>query len=91
MAMAFAMPAYAVDWRFEPSIGASATYTDNVDQSENDEESALILTARPGFTLRSEGSRRVQASVSYGMTGVVRFGGDDDNDLNHNLGAVCNA
>jgi len=91
MAMAFAMPAHAVDWRFEPSIGGTATYTDNVDQSEDDEESALILTARPGFTLRSEGSRRVQASVSYGMTGVVRFGGDDDNDLNHNLGAVGNA
>jgi uncharacterized protein (PEP-CTERM system associated) len=91
MAMAFAMPVHAVDWRFEPSVGASATYTDNVDQSEDNEEDALILTARPGFTLRSEGSRRVQASVSYGLTGVARFGGDDDNDLNHNLGALGNA
>lgn len=85
------MPAHAVDWRFEPNFRASATYTDNVDQSESDPEDSLILTATPGFTLRSEGSRRIQASLTYGLTGVKRFGGNDDSDLNHNLGAVGNA
>jgi uncharacterized protein (PEP-CTERM system associated) len=88
MAMAFAMPAHAVDWVFEPSVGASATYTDNVDQSPDNEEDALILSVTPGFTLQSEGSRRIEATVSYYLTGVARFGGGDDNDLNHNLNAT---
>ena len=88
MAMAFAVPAHAVDWLFEPSIGASATYTDNVNQSEDNEEDAIILSVTPGFTLRSQGSRRVEATLQYGLSGVARFGGDDDNDLNHNLNAT---
>ena len=91
MAMAFAMPAYAIDWRFEPSVGATATYTDNANQSESNPEDALILTMRPGFTLRSEGSRRIQASMSYGLSGVARFGEDQSTDLNHNLGAIGKA
>ena len=91
MAMAFAMPAHAVDWRFEPSVGATATYTDNANQSESDPEDALILTVRPGFTLRSEGLRRIQASVNYGLSGVARFGEDQSTDLNHNLGATGKA
>jgi uncharacterized protein (PEP-CTERM system associated) len=91
MVAAFAMPAYAVDWRFEPSVSATATYTDNANQSESDPEDALILTVRPGFGLRSEGSRRVQASVSYGLSGVARFGEDESTDLNHNLGAIGKA
>ena len=88
MAMAFAMPAHAIDWRFEPSVGAFATYTDNVNQSADNEEDAIILGVTPGFTLQSQGSRRVEATVSYYLSGVARFGGDDDNDLNHNLNAT---
>ena len=85
------MPAYALDWRVEPSVGASATYTDNANQSATDPEDALILSVTPRVTLRSQGSRRVQASVTYGLTGVARFGEDQSTDLNHNLGAVGNA
>ncbi len=91
MAMAFATQAHAVDWRFEPTLNASATYTDNANQSENNPEDALILTATPGFMLRSEGSRRVQATLQYGMTGVARFGDDESDDLYHNLNAVGKA
>lgn len=91
MAMAFATQAHAVDWRFEPSVAAAATYTDNVKQSATNPEDALILSATPGFTLRSEGSRRVQASLRYGMTGVARFGGDESDDLFHNLDAAGKA
>jgi uncharacterized protein (PEP-CTERM system associated) len=88
MAVGFASSAQALDWNFEPGVGASATYTDNVDQSPDNEESALILTASPGFTLQSKGSRRVEATVSYNLSAVARFGGGDDNDLNHNLNAT---
>jgi len=91
MAMAFASTAHAIDWRFEPSIGASATYTDNVNQSANNPQDALILAETPGFMLRSEGSRRVQASLQYGLTGVERFGGNSSSDFYHNLNAVGKA
>ncbi len=91
MALAIVPTAQAIDWRFEPTLNASAIYTDNVNQSANNPDDALILSATPGFTLRSQGSRRVQASLQYGLTGVTRFGGRDDNDLFHNLNAVGKA
>ena len=91
MAMACALPAYAVEWRFEPNVGASATYTDNVNQSASNPEDALILRVTPGFNLRSQGSRRVQASVNYSLSGVARFSEDNSTDLFHNLGAVGKA
>lgn len=90
-ALALAATAHAVDWRFEPTLNASAIYTDNVYQREDNPEDALILSATPGFFLRSQGSRRIQASLQYGLTGVTRFGGRDDNDLFHNLNAVGKA
>ncbi|MBU1394942.1 MAG: TIGR03016 family PEP-CTERM system-associated outer membrane protein [Gammaproteobacteria bacterium] len=91
MAMAFAMPAHALDWRLERSVGASATYTDNAKQSETNPENALILSVTPGFTLRSEGSRRVQATLQYGLTGVARVGEDESTDLNHRFNAIGKA
>ncbi|MBI3431346.1 MAG: TIGR03016 family PEP-CTERM system-associated outer membrane protein [Hydrogenophilales bacterium] len=91
MAMAFAPTAHAVDWRFEPYVNASATYTDNARQSSSNPQDALIFTETPGFYLRSEGSRRVHASLQYGLTGVERIGNDQNNDLYHNLNAVGNA
>jgi uncharacterized protein (PEP-CTERM system associated) len=91
MAMAFASTAQAVDWRLERTLSATATYTDNANQSESDPEDALILSVMPGFTLRSEGSRRVQAVLQYGLRGVARFGEDQSTDLNHNFGAIGKA
>ena len=90
-ALTFAPAAHAIDWRFEPYVNASSTYTDNVRQSSNNPQDALILTATPGFTLRSEGSRRVQASLQYGLTAVERFGGDQNDNIYHNLNAVGKA
>jgi uncharacterized protein (PEP-CTERM system associated) len=91
MATAFAMPANALDWRFEPSVGASASITDNAKQSASNPENALILSVTPSFVLRSEGLSRVQATLQYGLTGVTRFGGGDSNDLYHNLNAIGKA
>ena len=91
IAMACSLPAYAVEWRFEPSVGTSATYTDNVNQSANNPEDALILSVTPGFSLRSQGSRRVQATMNYSLTGVSRFSEDNSSDLFHNLAAVGKA
>lgn len=89
--LGFVSPAHALEWTIEPSIGASATYTDNVRQSATNTEDALILTATPGVTFRSKGSRRVQAALQYGLSAVTRFGGDDDSDINHNLNAIGKA
>ena len=83
--------ASAVEWTFSPSVGARATYTDNANQSHSDPQDALILSVTPGFTLQSKGSRRVQASVHYGLTGVARYSNDNSTDLNHNLGANAKA
>jgi uncharacterized protein (PEP-CTERM system associated) len=91
MAMGFASAAHALDWNFEPSVGTSATYTDNANQSASNPEDALILSVTPGFSLASKGSRRVQASLQYGLSGVARFGEDGSTDLNHNLGAIGKA
>jgi uncharacterized protein (PEP-CTERM system associated) len=91
MAMAFAMPAHALDWRLERSVGASASFTDNANQNATDPENALILSVTPSFMLRSQGSRRVQATLQYGLTGVARFGENDSTDLYHNLNAMGKA
>ncbi|MBW8306520.1 MAG: TIGR03016 family PEP-CTERM system-associated outer membrane protein [Thiobacillus sp.] len=91
MAMAFAMPAHALDWRLERSVGASATLSDNANQSATNPENSLILSVTPRFSLRSEGSRRVQATLQYGLTGVARFGEGDSTDFYHNLNAMGKA
>jgi uncharacterized protein (PEP-CTERM system associated) len=91
LVLAYAPAAQALDWRFEPNVRASATYTDNVNSSATDPQDALVLTVTPGFSLRSEGSRRVQASLQYGLTAASRFGEDNSNDLYHRLSAVGNA
>jgi uncharacterized protein (PEP-CTERM system associated) len=91
MAMAFAMPVHALDWRLDRSVGASASFTDNANQSATDPENALILSVTPSFILRSQGSRRVQATLQYGLTGVARFGEGDSTDFYHNLNAMGKA
>lgn len=91
LALAYAPAALALDWRFDPNVRASAIYTDNVNSSATDPQDALILTVTPGFNLRAEGSRRVQASLQYGLTSVARFSEDNSNDLYHRLSAVGKA
>jgi uncharacterized protein (PEP-CTERM system associated) len=91
LAMVVPLTAQALDWRLTPSVGASATYTDNSNQSATNPEDALILSVTPGFSLHSSGSRRVQASLQYGLRAVERFGDNESNDLNHNLNAAGKA
>jgi len=91
MALAFGPDAHALDWDFQPYVSGSVIYTDNENQSENDPEDALILTATPGFSLVSKGSRRVRAGMNYGVTGVARFGDNLDNEIYQNLHALGNA
>jgi uncharacterized protein (PEP-CTERM system associated) len=91
MALAFVPEARALDWDFQPFVSGSVIYTDNQNQSETDPKDALILTATPGFSLMSKGSRRVRAGMNYGLTGVARFGDNLDNDLYSNLNALGSA
>lgn len=91
IASSLCQSAGAVDWNFTPTLNSSATFTDNVKQSANNRENGLILSVTPGFTLVSEGSRRVQATVGYGVSGVARFGGERSTDVNHNLNATGKA
>ncbi len=89
--LALATDAQAIEWRFTPYVSPAVTFTDNVNQSENNPQSAMILSVTPGFGLRSEGSRRIQASMNYSLTGVARFSDDNTTDLYHNLGALGKA
>lgn len=91
MVLGFAADAQALDWRFVPSVGASATYSDNANQSSSNPENELSLAVTPAFTLTSSGSRRVQASMTYGLSAVTRFGEDNSNDIFHRLGALGKA
>jgi uncharacterized protein (PEP-CTERM system associated) len=91
MALAFVPDAHALDWDFQPYLSGSAIYTDNENSSATDPKSALILTATPGFSLVSKGSRRVRAGMNYGLTGVARFGDNLDNEFYQNLNALGNA
>ncbi len=91
MALSCVPAAYALDWRFEPSLGASAIYTDNANHSEDNQERAVILRATPGFTLRSRGSRRVDAALQYQLSGVSRYGEKESTDLLHRLNALGKA
>ncbi len=89
--MAYAPITHAIDWRFEPTVSASSIYTDNLRQSANNPEDALILTVTPGFNLRSEGSRRMQGALQYGVTEAARFGDRTSNAINHRLNATGTA
>lgn len=91
MAAAYAPVAQAIDWRFEPRIGATATFSDNVNQSATNAENGLSLSVTPGFSLSSHGSRRVQAVAQYSLSAVTRFGGNKGDDLYHNLSAIGKA
>lgn len=91
MTLAWVPVAQAIDWLIEPSVRATANYTDNVNHSANNTEDSLSLSVSPGFVMRAEGSRRVEASLQYELTGVTRFGGDQNDDLYHRLNAIGNA
>lgn len=91
MAIACTAPAHARDWVFEPQVSASAIYTDNANLSDSDPEDAMILTLTPGFSITSQGSRRVRASLQYGLRGVARIGYNEGTDVQHNLSATGNA
>ncbi len=88
-----AEPAIAGQWSLTPSVSARTELTDNVGQApDGQKESAVILGATPGFTLTSEGFRRLQVNVSYFLSGVERIGEKNtSSDLNHNLGARASA
>jgi uncharacterized protein (PEP-CTERM system associated) len=87
MALVWSAPVQALDWRFEPALDASATYTDNAGNTSGNKDEAMILRVAPGFTLRSEQSRRVEAGMRYGLSGVKRFGDERSDDLLHTLNA----
>lgn len=82
-----ASPVAALDWQFTPTLRAAATLTDNVNQSATDPEGSLILSVTPGFSLQYQGSRRLQAGMFYGLTGVTRSGEGQDNTLYSSLNA----
>lgn len=83
--------AMALDWKIDPSIGVSATVTDNHAQTGSGDV-GTILSVTPAVSIVSQGSRRVQANLNYSLSAVERFGsGNDSNDLNHYLNATGKA
>jgi len=73
----------AGDWRFEPFVSASQTFTDNVDlEPSDDKEAALITEIGPGATLQAD-LARLQAAFN----GSVRFQRRSLNDTGNGLNA----
>jgi uncharacterized protein (PEP-CTERM system associated) len=91
--LSLSMPGTALDWKVAPSVGASTILTDNATQAANG-DGAFIVSVTPGIVVRSEGSRRVQAQLDYGLSAIERFGDGSTNnsdDLTHRLNATGKA
>ncbi|WP_018873791.1 TIGR03016 family PEP-CTERM system-associated outer membrane protein [Thioalkalivibrio sp. ALJ16] len=75
IALAAPASALAVDWTFTPRVTVSAEVTDNARLApRGEEDSDLIGTLAPGFTLRGEGARS-DTRLDYRMN--ARFYADD--------------
>ncbi|MBL4665885.1 MAG: TIGR03016 family PEP-CTERM system-associated outer membrane protein [Sneathiella sp.] len=59
-----ATSAHADDWTFDPFIGSSEQFTDNVNSTTSGEESDFVTTIDLGFDLIGE-TRRTELDISY--------------------------
>lgn len=80
------LSALASDWKFDPKIGVSGRYTDNVSLSSTNPQSAFITEVTPGFSL-TRNSQRAKVSVDYGLQGLLYSNDSSSNTLNNQLSA----
>ncbi|TVS16662.1 MAG: TIGR03016 family PEP-CTERM system-associated outer membrane protein, partial [Gammaproteobacteria bacterium] len=72
-------------WDFTPRVSVSLEATDNVRLApRGQEDSDLIGTVAPGFTLRREG-RRAQASLNYSLNSRFHLDESSEDRTTHNL------
>ena len=79
------------EWRIQPYLQASETYTDNVGLTPaGQERSDFITEIKPGVSVWWR-SGRSQAHLDYALQGLVYAREDGRNTVNHQLSAIGNA
>lgn len=83
LAACLAAPAARAEWRFTPTVDWRETWTDNVNQAPSgqsrQEQSRLVSTVTPGFTLSNE-TPRLKFSAGYQLSLNDYRGGDRPDD-----------
>ena len=87
----FIMGANAANWRLEPSIAVTETYTDNVDLDSNVSQSDFVTQITPQIAIIGRGGR-MNMSFVYAPNYFFYPGDDEDkHDLRHSLDASLNS
>ncbi len=72
-----------------PTLGATATLTNNTNLSATDKQSDLILSVSPGISIGGQ-SGRVRGFLNYALTGSYSARGEDSTNLYSTLSANAN-
>ncbi len=76
--------ANAINWYFRPSLTIEETYSDNINQDNDNGGSALVTEVSPGFTLSSRSSVN-QIDLNYRMQNLYNAGGDSKLRIHNQL------
>jgi len=81
----------AADWKFGAGIGASETYTDNVELTSSDNRSSdFITTVTPTFSAQKAGAR-LKVDARYSLQNLFYARDSARNERYHQLSAIANA
>jgi len=81
------VPVGAAEWRLEPGLRLSETWTDNFNLSDDDPESEWITEIAPGLRLSGEG-RRAQVELAYRLRQLLHVEESERDSTNHQLNAA---
>ena len=77
----------AAEWRIQPSVNLSETYTDNVGlATAGNERGDFVTQVNPGVVILGQGSR-LNVNVGYTLLTRVYSRDRDRNEINHSLSA----
>lgn len=79
-------PAFAIDFRFTPSLTFQETYSDNINLAPKGlEKGAFVTEISPGISVRGINGGRLNANFDYRMQNLFNAGGDRQAQINHQL------
>ena len=91
VAMLSSVGAWGADWKVNPRLGLSESYSDNLNlRPAGQENSAFITKINPGVTANINGAH-LKANVDYSLQAVLTTGQVQRNRGYHQLNATANA
>lgn len=75
---------YGIEWRLNPSLSASETFTDNINLSNVDKKSGFVTEVAPGLAINGS-SPWSNFNLNYRLQSLHNAGGRDELDFNHQL------